>query len=339
VKQAHSLAASYDAMYKTTGQFMGGAQWHSFDHTRGYHPDTYYGGLWDVFRQPKYASWMFRSQVAADLVHPLAETGSMVFAAHELGPFSDPDIVVFSNCDSVRITLHEDPATTRTLPVVRENGHMPAPPVVFRNAYDFMELRRHTYTGKNWQRTGLLVEGIIDGKVVCTQIKKPARRSDKLSLRIDHQGQALRADGSDFAVVVCEVTDNEGNVRRLAKEQILFTVEGEGTIVGNASIGANPRQVEFGSAPVLIRSTTRPGKITLTARLLFEGINTAKPVSIEFESVPAAWPLAYTDEPRAHAADGAVTGKVYRGEMSEQERQRELQQVEKQQVEFGQKFE
>ncbi|MCD8186995.1 MAG: glycoside hydrolase family 2, partial [Rikenellaceae bacterium] len=54
IKQALSLASSYDAMYQTTGQFIGGAQWHSFDYQRGYHPDTYYGGLWDAFRQPKY---------------------------------------------------------------------------------------------------------------------------------------------------------------------------------------------------------------------------------------------------------------------------------------------
>ena len=63
--------------------------------------------------------------------------------------------------------------------------------------------------------------------------------------------------------VVAEVTDDNGNVKRLAKENILFSVEGEGTIIGDAHIGANPRAVEFGSAPVLIRSTKTPGKITV----------------------------------------------------------------------------
>lgn len=70
----------------------------------------------------------------------------------------------------------------------------------------------------------------------------------------------LIADGSDFIVVVAEVTDDSGNVRRLAKENIVFTVEGEGEIIGDATIGANPRAVEFGSAPVLIRSTRKAGK-------------------------------------------------------------------------------
>jgi hypothetical protein len=32
--QALSLAKSYDEMYHSTGQFIGGAQWHPFDHQR-----------------------------------------------------------------------------------------------------------------------------------------------------------------------------------------------------------------------------------------------------------------------------------------------------------------
>lgn len=63
-----------------------------------------------------------------------------------------------------------------------------------------------------------------------------------------------------------------GNVRRLAKENVVFTVEGEGTIIGDASIGANPRAVEFGSAPVLIRATNKAGKIKVKAHVQFEGV-------------------------------------------------------------------
>ncbi len=53
--QAMSLAKSYDEMYRTTGLFIGGTQWHPFDHQRGYHPDPYWGGIYDAFRQKKYA--------------------------------------------------------------------------------------------------------------------------------------------------------------------------------------------------------------------------------------------------------------------------------------------
>lgn len=44
---------SYDVLYKQSPQHVGGCLWHSFDHQRGYHPDPFYGGLMDVFRQPE----------------------------------------------------------------------------------------------------------------------------------------------------------------------------------------------------------------------------------------------------------------------------------------------
>src|SRR5690606_20816966 len=85
-------------------------------------------------------------------------------------------------------------------------------------------------------------------------------------------------------------------VKRLAKENILFSVEGEGTIIGDAHIGANPRAVEFGSAPVLIRSTKTPGKITVKARVLFEGAHAPTPAEIEIESVAPVREMNYLEE-------------------------------------------
>lgn len=105
----------------------------------------------------------------------------------------------------------------------------------------------------------MVAEGIIDGKVVCTYKRMPSRRSTKLRMYVDTEGN-IGGRRFGFIVVVAEVTDDSGNVRRLAKENIVFTVEGEGRIIGDASINANPRTVEFGSAPVLIRSTRKPGK-------------------------------------------------------------------------------
>jgi len=334
--QALSLGESYGAMFDTTGQFIGGAQWHPFDHQRGYHPDPYWGGIFDAFRQTKYAFYLFKSQVSPDLIHPVADTGPMVFIAHEMTPFSDRDVVVFSNCDSVRLISYE--ADTIVQKVENITKGIPFAPVVFKDRFDFWEMREYTYVRKNWQRVSLVAEGIVDGQVVARQKKMPSRRSTKLRLYLDNEGTSLLADGSDFVTVVAEVTDDNGNVKRLAKDHILFSVEGEGSIIGNAAIGANPRAVEFGSAPVLIRSTRTPGKIYIKAEVLYGGTHAPTPATIEIESVAPGYTLNYLDEENDlyrrmhHGKDGKT-----RQQLSDEEKRKVLDEVEAQQTEFGEK--
>ena len=278
---ALSLCDTYGEMFHNQHQFIGGCQWHPFDHQRGYHPDPYYGGIYDAFRQKKYAFEMFRSQDRTQ--------EPMVFVANEMTQFSDNDVVVFSNCDSVRLTQFEGDKVL-TLPVVHNVADKPCAPVVFKGFWDFWKAREYSYKQRNWQRVSLLAEGIKDGKVVCSEKKMPSRRSTKIRLYADEMGKQLIADGSDFIVVVAEITDDNGNVKRLAKDNIRFTVEGEGRIIGDESILANPRTVEWGSAPVLIQATDKPGKITIHAQSAFSGVYAPTEASLTIESVPAELP-------------------------------------------------
>ncbi len=259
----------------------------------------------------------------------------MVYIMHEMTQFSEPDVVVFSNCDSVRLSMY-DGEKTWTLPVVHEKGHIPSAPVVFKNVWDFWEAREFSYKQKNWQKVNMVAEGIIDGKVVATERKMPSRRSTKLQLRADYDSKPLVADGSDFIVVIAEVTDDSGHVRRLAKENIVFEVEGEGEIIGDASIHANPRPVEWGSAPVLIRSTRNAGPIKIKARVEAPGIHAPTPAELVIESVPANIPALYSDERKVGQINGSSNSADRSGEtMSEDERRRMLEEVDKQQQEFG----
>ena len=322
--QAQSLAKTTDELHHTTGQFIGGCQWHPFDHQRGYHPDPYWGGIYDAFRQKKTAFWMFASQENHE---------PMVHIAHEMTQFSDADVIVYSNCDSVRLSIY-DGEKSWTLPVKHEEGRMPSQPVIFKDVWDFWEARNYSYTQKNWQKVNMVAEGICAGKVVCSEKKMPSRRSTKLRLYIDEMGKKLVADGSDFVVVVCEVTDDSGHVRRLAKENIVFTVEGEGEIIGDASINANPRAVEWGSAPVLIRSTRKPGKIKVHAEVQFPGTHAPTPADIEFESIPASIEQLFI--PQQKKTVSAVTRQQgSQQDFTEEEKSKMLQEVEQQQADFG----
>ena len=322
--QAQSLAKTTDELHHTTGQFIGGCQWHPFDHQRGYHPDPYWGGIYDAFRQKKTAFWMFASQENHE---------PMVHIAHEMTQFSDADVIVYSNCDSVRLSVY-DGEKSWTLPVKHEEGRMPSQPVIFKDVWDFWEARNYSYTQKNWQKVNMVAEGICAGKVVCSEKRMPSRRSTKLRLYIDEMGKKLVADGSDFVVVVCEVTDDSGHVRRLAKENIVFTVEGEGEIIGDASINANPRTVEWGSAPVLIRSTRKPGMIKVHAEVQFPGTHAPTPADIEFESIPASIEQLFI--PQQKKTVSAVTRQQgSQQDFTEEEKSKMLQEVEQQQADFG----
>ena len=318
--QAMSLHNSTMELYKTTGQFIGGCQWHPFDHQRGYHPDPYWGGDWDAFRQKKTAADMFAALLHQPMEQPL------VTIAHEMTQFSDKDVTIFSNCDSVRLTMYGGEHCW-TLPV--KQGV-----VVFKDAWDFFEARNWSYTQRNWQNVKMVAEGIFNGKVVCKEEKMPSRRSTKLRLYADEMGKKLVADGSDFIVVVCEVTDDNGNVRRLAKENIRFSVEGEGSIIGDASINANPRAVEWGSAPVLIRSTKKAGKIKIKAEVQFPGTHAPTPAELEIESIPYEGVFC-DDGSVAQSFQSTHNTHSTHTTLSEAEKARMLKEVEAQQADFG----
>ena len=336
VSQALALADAYDEMFRSQRKFIGGAQWHSFDHQRGYHPDPYWGGQCDAFRQTKYAWYLFRSQAYPAPENPFIESGPTVFIAHETMPTSGKDIVVFTNCDSVRLILRERDTLVQAAPHVSDG--MPHRPVVFKDAYDFWANREVSYFRKSPEQVSVIAEGISGGQVLCRTKNMPARRSTQLRLSLQQPQIPLTANGNDFIVVVAEVTDDNGHVRRLAKDNIVFEVEGEGTLIGDASIGANPRAVEFGSAPALIRSTTVPGKIKVKARVQYEGQMAPKAAEIEFESVAAPFPFCALVETTSAAANVPGDGRqttAAAGTLSSEERNRLLEEVQQQQQDFG----
>lgn len=330
--QAMSLAKSTSEMFRTTGQYLGGCLWHPFDHQRGYHPDAYFGGIYDAFRQKKYAYYMFAAQRDARHDKP------MVYIAHEMSPFSDSDVTVFTNCDSVRLTAY-DGAKQWTLPTPHPQSLGYNGPIVFPKAWDFWEARSYSYTRKAWQKVKMVAEGYVDGKVVCTAERMPSRRSTRLRLYADTMGRELVADGSDFIVVVAEVTDDSGHVRRLARESVKFTVSGEGTIIDNGEINANPRVVEWGSAPILVRSTTRPGKIKIHAEVLYPGTHAPTPADLEIESVASGVPFWPASVPTVNNRIGENTAKPSTRkastQLSEEEKAQTLKAVEQQQADFG----
>lgn len=336
---------SYDVLHKQSPQHVGGCLWHSFDHQRGYHPDPFYGGLMDVFRQPKYSYYMFMAQRPAVKNDRNAGSGPMVYIAHEMTPFSGKDVTVYSNCDEVRLTFNKG-GKTYTYKKDKNRPGMPSPVITFPDVYDFMMDKAFSRTQKQ-DDVYLLAEGLIDGKVVATHKVVPARRPEKILLWMDNEGTDLKADGSDFVTVVAAVADKNGNIKRLNNYNIRFSIEGEGRLLGGPGVLANPVPVKWGTAPVLVQSTLKPGKIRITASVLFEGSQMPISGELEFESKPSVFPLVYDAADAACIPLGSASAGQNTTSKTDAEREVErlrkelntlkLKEVERQQSEFGEK--
>jgi beta-galactosidase len=292
--QSESYAKSandeiYEPFYKNQRN-LGGCIWHSFDTQRGYSPVTFYGGLMDAFRQPKYAYYMYMAQ--RDPNGNSSGTGPMVYIAHDMSPFSPKDVTVYSNCDEVRLTVFKGGKqyTYRT-DSIKIKG-IPFPIIKFNDVYSY-DSWRSLSTANKLDNVYMEAEGIIDGKVVAIHKVSPSNRAEKLILRLDNEGVDLIANGSDFVTFVASIADKNGTVKRLYNNFVEFYLEGEGRILGDESAFANPRPVVWGDAPVLIQSTTKAGSIKIKVKTCFEGATTATEGEIVINSVESKLPSIY----------------------------------------------
>jgi beta-galactosidase len=287
LNQAMIRARDLPGVYTTPPIRIGATLWCGIDHQRGYHPDPFWGGLLDVYRYPKYSYYLFQSQYNPDFKLPGVQTGPMVYVTNEMTQESEKDVVVFTNCEEVRLTYLGKVIGVQK-PEEKYKG-MPHPPVIFKNVFDFKEI-----TSKWRNRTKeieMLAEGLINGEVVCTQVKKYPERTTGIRLKIDGQQIRLNADGSDFIPVRAFVVDNKGVLKVLASEYIRFETEGPASIIGDETVFANPMKTQFGVATALIRATTIPGKIKVKA--WSQGL---EPAEIEIESYAPQLPLFYDAE-------------------------------------------
>lgn len=108
-----------------------------------------------------------------------------------------------------------------------------------------------------------------------------------LKLTAFQNPEGFHADGADMVLVQVEVVDENGNRCPLDNRTVSFTLQGEAEWRGGIAQGPNNHilytnlPVECGVNRVLLRSTTKAGKVTLTAEA--EGLSKT---SISFQSIP-----------------------------------------------------
>lgn len=330
----------YDVLYRNTRQHMGGCLWHSFDHQRGYHPDPFYGGIMDAFRQPKLSYYMFCAQRPVEKNNRLiAESGPMVFIANAMTPFSPKDVTVYSNCDEVRLTYCKNGKQFIYKKEKTDEG-MPSPIITFKDVWDVMYDKQLARKNKH-EESYLLAEGIVDGKVVATHKVMPARRPSKIILWADNEGTETIADGSDLITVIAAIADENGNIKRLNNYHIKFEIEGPGELVASKETFTNPREVQWGTAPILVRAKAQTGNIKVKASVVPNGIHTPMSAELIIPTTKAIHPLIADEDElnlqlKTHRNQENLSS-YDRGQSSDEARkqsQMRLKEVEKQQSDF-----
>ena len=185
----------------------------------------------------------------------------------------------------------------------------------------------------------------MDGKVVATDKVTPAQRTEKLVLWLDNEGVDLVANGSDFVTVVAGIADKNGTIQRLSNDIVKFEIEGEGRILGGKEQGLNPRQLQWGTAPVLVQSTTKAGAIKVTASVAYGGVQ--RPISGELviNSIDNSIPSIFSQKEVEALGKQVIKQEEHQYNKSELEKENErlqqelnqlkVKEVEKQQTKFG----
>ncbi len=145
-----------------------------------------------------------------------------------------------------------------------------------------------TFKNINWQAGEIKAVGYDkNGKIVSENIKKTAGEPFAIKLTPRTSPNGFYADGHDIALVDVEAVDKDGNRNPIALNEIKFELSGEAEWRGGIAQGkdnfilSKTLPVENGVNRVLIRSTTKAGKITLKATA--DGLRSAE---ISLNSLP-----------------------------------------------------
>jgi len=289
-RDVNVYGTSWETLYESPAQHVGGCLWHFFDTYRGYHPDPFYGGLVDGFRQTKYSYYLFKSQQnpSSPYFKLTGENPYTLFIANELTPFSPADIPVFTNCDSVQLNVYGKYTITQKPDA---SLRMPHAPIIFKNIYHFSDIQKYDDA-----KPAIEAKGFKNGQVVITVKKQPGYRPTALKLSTEAVPAEMLADGSTVIPVTVSMLDELGNVKRLNDQLVRFVVEGEGRLINNPEILGNPAKIGWGTAVALIKTNLKAGAIRIIALPAFTGLNTVKGDTLVINTIVPPMPSVYNDK-------------------------------------------
>jgi len=149
----------------------------------------------------------------------------------------------------------------------RYGQYAPAPPGAVRTTNDL-----HLSWDVPYQPGTLKAVGMKGGKVAIE--REISTTGDPAAMVLSVDRDTIRADRRDVAHVTVKVLDAQGRLHPDADNQIVFTVQGEGRLIGvdngnMADMGADLKsktgKVSHGMCLAMLQSTASAGRIRVTA--------------------------------------------------------------------------
>ncbi|MCK6580418.1 MAG: hypothetical protein L6Q98_20175 [Anaerolineae bacterium] len=208
-----------------------------------------YHGVTDMFRLPKYAAYVYESQIDP-AVRPVLHALTSWAAGDRSGGGFEP-LYVCSNCEEVALYVGDE-LIQRASPARDEFPHLPHAP------FKFSQCGLRLEEGLMNQYGDLRVVGTIGGQAVIEQRIRANGIPGALVVQPDDT--ELHADGADMTRLVFKVVDNYGNRLHYYNAIVSFTLEGPGELVGD-----NPFALIGGQAALYVRAGRTPGTLTIRA--------------------------------------------------------------------------
>ena len=221
----------------------GAVGWCAFDYNT--HKDfgsgdrVCYHGVMDMFREPKFASYVYSSQ--DDAKNGIVLEPVTVWARGERNIQGVLPLIILTNCDYIEFLFNKNEEKFAVEPDFKNFPNLPHPPIIV-NAEHFPENVFGTW-GTDWQN--VKIDGYTDGKLVKSKKFVADPVPTNLEIVPDLEEVSL---GTDVRVII-RALDQVGNKMRYLYDTLSINVSGPVILFGPNSI-----PLSAGSAGFWIRS-------------------------------------------------------------------------------------
>lgn len=183
-----------------------------------------YHGVMDMFRLPKFASYVYKSQVSPD-VEPVLEPVTF-WARGERSIGGVIPLVIFTNCDYIELQYGNKTKIDKIYPKRDEYKGIPYPPIIID--YNIIKPEVVGSWGMKWE--DLYLRGFYKNKEVIE--RKFSSEPIPTQLYVMPDDVLLDASQKDATRIVVKILDQYGNLLPFIDEVIKIEIEGPAKLQG-----------------------------------------------------------------------------------------------------------